>query len=422
MDVELRGVRGTDPRWVDAATRQELYDALAEAATAQALVDAVVTRCRVALARSAEPGCGHAAADDAEVRRRTGESAVLSRRQRRRAEVAARYGAASEALEQGTIGGEHLDAVVALVPAASAGALEARQQQVFTGAEGRSVDDFCDELRELVEEDERTRGIDRAARQRDRRNGALRRDPRTGMTELRAELDPVRGAPIEARIRAEYRRLLAEDQRDRERRDGVQQGAEPHVMRSNAQRWADAIANAVLSGGPGARSTDDRLPVVVVDRAVLGGGADGECRIPGVDTISPDTARRFACDAKLRIVTHDERGVPVALHTHRRRADAAQRAALATVYDTCAGPGCHVALDDCHFHHIEPFRMTGRSDLHDLIPLCTRCHHMVHEGGWTLSRSSDWVDTWTSPSGATIRDGPPLSRRAPPGSLAARSR
>lgn len=402
MDTAVR-LRGGDPTWVAAASRDDLFAALAEAGCVQRAVDAAVTTCRAELRRRRpEAGCGRNAADEMELRRRTGESTATARRQQRRAEVADRYEAAADRLQHGQLSGEHLDAVATVVPPEMAGAMDADQQAVFAQAAEQTPDEFRSALRHWVEDAERRRGIDRAARQHRRRNGRVRTDPRTGMTEIHAELPPLHGTHTAARIRDQYRRLLAEDHESGD------------SDRTTAQRWADAITHTLLAGADA--TPDDRLPVVIVDSHTLCNDDDpdraasgGQCRIHGSETIATDTARRFICDAPVTVIT-EQRGVPVAIDTVARRASTAQRRALATIYDTCARPGCDVPYDDCHIHHIRPWTTTHTTHLADLVPVCTTDHHLIHEGGWTLHRTADWTDTWSSPTGHTLTHRP---QRAP---------
>lgn len=240
MTVQLKG---SDPVWVSGAGHDELRAALAEAACAQKVVDAAMTLCRRELQRRAEPGCGQAASVDIEVAHRTGESALVARRHRRRADVADRYDAAAARLAAGEIGGEHLDAVAAVVPAELADAVDQQQDGLFADAAQQTPDEFRDRLRDFVRAEERQRGIDRAEQQRRCRNGRVRTNPRTGMTEVHAELAPLQGAPVSTRLRAELRRLLAEDQ------------ADPRSTRLTTQQWADAITHVILAGGAERRST-----------------------------------------------------------------------------------------------------------------------------------------------------------------------
>ncbi|MCB1134438.1 MAG: hypothetical protein KDN05_25205, partial [Verrucomicrobiae bacterium] len=54
----------------------------------------------------------------------------------------------------------------------------------------------------------------------------------------------------------------------------------------------------------------------------------------------------------------------------------------------------------------------------NLIPLCSRHHHVVHEGGWTLELASDRTLTIRQRDGRTFRvvepDVPPRRRRRRP--------
>ena len=66
---------------------------------------------------------------------------------------------------------------------------------------------------------------------------------------------------------------------------------------------------------------------------------------------------------------------------------------------TCAHPDCTVTIDDCRVHHVTFWRDGGRTDLADMIGICEQHHHLVHEGGWTLTMSPDRVATWVRPDG-----------------------
>ncbi len=143
----------------------------------------------------------------------------------------------------------------------------------------------------------------------------------------------------------------------------------------------DAIAN-VIRGGAGATSSDDRLPVLIVERSALDGTDEGApCGVEG-EPVSPEAARRSTCDSRVDVLTLDQSVRPVSLNTVNRHANSKQRRALEAI-----------------IHHIIPWESKAESALIDLIPLCSRHHHMVHEGGWTLARSPDWIDRWAGPDG-----------------------
>jgi hypothetical protein len=46
----------------------------------------------------------------------------------------------------------------------------------------------------------------------------------------------------------------------------------------------------------------------------------------------------------------------------------------------------------------------------NLLPLCERHHHLVHEGGWTLTMTAGRVATWSRPDGAVHHSGQTIDR------------
>ena len=90
-----------------------------------------------------------------------------------------------------------------------------------------------------------------------------------------------------------------------------------------------------------------------------------------------------------------------------RVANRAQRRALRALYRTCAIPGCDTRYDLCQLHHIIWWEHGGRTDLANLLPLCVRHHHAVHDNGWHLVLAADRSLTVTYPDGTTETAGPP---------------
>ena len=102
--------------------------------------------------------------------------------------------------------------------------------------------------------------------------------------------------------------------------------------------------------------------------------------------LPPETVRRLACDASIIPVVLDGHGVVLDQGHARRMATAEQRRALRAMYRTCAHPHCTVRFADCEIHHvIEWLKQRGPTDLANLLPLCSRHHHHVHDGGWHLT-------------------------------------
>jgi hypothetical protein len=94
-----------------------------------------------------------------------------------------------------------------------------------------------------------------------------------------------------------------------------------------------------------------------------------------------------------------------------RLANRQQRRALSAMYSTCAHPHCSVPFSQCRIHHIEFFERGGKTVLANMLPLCERHHHQVHEGGWTLAMTDDRVTTWARPDGTVWWTGQSINRR-----------
>jgi hypothetical protein len=81
------------------------------------------------------------------------------------------------------------------------------------------------------------------------------------------------------------------------------------------------------------------------------------------------------------------------------------------MYRTCGHPDCTVAFAACTSHHVRWWwKHNGRTDIDNLIPLCGKHHHLVHEGGWTLTMTPDRVMTWTRPDGIIAHHGRSIDR------------
>ena len=75
------------------------------------------------------------------------------------------------------------------------------------------------------------------------------------------------------------------------------------------------------------------------------------------------------------------------------------------MYRTCGHPGCTVRFADCEIHHVIDWDHHGPTDLANLLPLCTRHHHLVHEGGWRLTLHPDRTITLHRPDGTLYFEG-----------------
>jgi hypothetical protein len=124
-----------------------------------------------------------------------------------------------------------------------------------------------------------------------------------------------------------------------------------------------------------------------------------------------ETVRRWACIGDVTPVVVAADGVRLYLGRETRLANRAQRRALRAMYRTCAL--CEVPFEHTQIHHITYYGLhQGLTDIDNLAPLCSRHHHLVHEGGWKLDLAADRTLTVTKPGGTTTIHAPPQSRAA----------
>lgn len=140
-------------------------------------------------------------------------------------------------------------------------------------------------------------------------------------------------------------------------------------------------AQALVSLATGGES---RAEVVVhVDVETL--AADeirGQCELADGPAVAPETMRRLGCDGG--VVTMVERGgAPLSVGRRTRAIPPALRRALRSRDQGCRFPGC-THTGHLHAHHIEHWARGGRTDLDNLVQLCSYHHQLVHEGGYRV--------------------------------------
>jgi hypothetical protein len=374
-----------DPASCDRAALAELA---AEALRVRGWLDAFEASIAAAAAHLAEPADVVLAAD--------------GRRSGRDARAAAERGVACElmpelhsALAAGTVSAGHVDAV-----ARAAGRLDddARDDLValagtlVASAASTSVEAFERQVRDLERRLSRDDGIRQHERLREQRS--LRRwiDRQTGLAHTHLALDPESDAKLSAALDAA---VAAE----RARSGGDE-------TRTFEQLRADAfVAQLTAPGGGGRRPAE--VSVLVDLRTIESGShAQSVCETADGQPIPPETVRRLACDAAIIPITLGGDGRVLDHGTARRTASNDQRRALRAMYRACGHPGCDVRFNDCQVHHVvEWIRQRGPTNLDNLLPLCSRHHHLVHEGGWHLSLRPDRTIRLVRPDGSVAFDG-----------------
>jgi hypothetical protein len=167
------------------------------------------------------------------------------------------------------------------------------------------------------------------------------------------------------------------------------------------------------------RNIEQRVPEmsVLVDLETLLHGlhdrsiAETENGVP----VPVATIRRWCCDAEILPIVMNGSGEVLDVGRSKRTLNRAQRRALRAMHRTCAHPECTVPFADTKAHHVRWWwRDLGPTDIANLIPLCERHHHLVHEGGWTLTMTADRIATWIRPDGTVHHRGSCIDRQPTP--------
>jgi Domain of unknown function (DUF222)/HNH endonuclease len=103
--------------------------------------------------------------------------------------------------------------------------------------------------------------------------------------------------------------------------------------------------------------------------------------------LSPQTARRLACDASLVTVLEDEQGRVLNVGRRSRTVPPSIRRALLEREGVCKYPGCHESKY-CDAHHIEHWADGGETSLGNLVTLCKFHHRQLHRGSFEVRMES----------------------------------
>ena len=157
----------------------------------------------------------------------------------------------------------------------------------------------------------------------------------------------------------------------------------PGDERSQAQRRADALvelcADHLTHGDtPVSGGRRPHLMLTVNPESLRGEPAE-PCELDSGAILSPEAARRIACDAAATQITRDG-GHTLDVGRSTRTIPPAIRTALIARDRGCTHPGCHRPHRWCDAHHLIHWAEGGETALHNLVLLCRRHHRMAHEG------------------------------------------
>ena len=208
-------------------------------------------------------------------------------------------------------------------------------------------------------------------KQRERRSISFFKSPDDGMFILNGRFDPLAGNKIEAALAVEERRLRNDD------KTGDQAAFD--------QRLADALESLICTDTSNAKPQGTTLVLTAQWDMVNSKIAD--VRLPDGDLLPMSEALRLACDADILPCVFNTKNQELWVGRKHRLATEAQRAALIIRDKHCIG--CGRAAVWCEAHHIEEWFKGGRTDIDNLVLVCTSCHHNIHDDGWEVHRRSD---------------------------------
>ena len=236
--------------------------------------------------------------------------------------------------------------------------------------------------------EELVRRYRKGCREEENARGRAQREERTlrtyfdddGMLVIEGRLMPEQGALVKKALERALQDLREE------RRDSA---GDPE---DGDQVMADAlalVASRAEEGVPAGTATADRFQVMVhVDREVLADpDAAGRCDLADGPAVPVETARRLACEGATCTVTHGTDGDLEIGRKTRVISTTLRRALLARDGTRCAFPGC--GCRGTQAHHVEHWVNGGATALENLVLLCSRHHHLVHEGGHRVESLPD---------------------------------
>jgi hypothetical protein len=295
-----------------------------------------------------------------------------------------------DALAAGSVSAGHVDAVAraaARLDAPERAELVELAPSLVAAASSSSVDAFERDTRTLAQLLSRDSGA--GHHERLRRQRSLRRwVDAAGLHHTHIALDPEADAKFSAALDAAVAA---------ERRRGDEVGED----RTFEQLKADAFVTLATGARSGERRHGEVL--VLIDHDTLAGGlhARSVCETNDGAALPSEAVRRMCCDADIIPVVLGGDGAVLDVGRARRVASASQRRALRAMYRSCGFPGCTVRFGDCEIHHVlEWIEQRGPTDLDNLLPLCSRHHHLVHDGHWSLTLHPDRTVVVRRPDGS----------------------
>ena len=316
------------------------------------------------------------------------------------------------ALAAGAVTAEHVDQLGRAAAGLSEelrGELFDRSADLLAHATSHDPARFGRHVRDLARNLERDAGVTRDRQQRDATYLSWK-VAADGMYDVHARLHPLLGNRLVRVLDAEVAARVAAGEAAGER-----EFADRAVNRSRLA--AEALVDLVAGGRPIDRPLVADISVLI-DADTLGSGAchdDSVCETSHGAPLPISSVRALLCLGVITPVMLDTTGTVVNVGRSRRFPNREQRRALRAMYRTCAIDACEVVFDRCEIHHVVEWEHHGPTDLGNLIPTCSRHHHLIHAQRWRLHLAPDRTLTVTDRHrqvvSVSVPDMPHASRR-----------
>jgi len=224
-----------------------------------------------------------------------------------------------------------------------------------------------------------------------------------GMVRVDGNLDPETGETLLTALGAVL---------DAEARSGQGDDRTPAQRRADAlgevcRQWLDGSERPTVAGErPHLSVTVGAEALAGTDAAATGTSPTSELDHAG--PVSPETAKRIACDASVMRVVMSGRSEPLDVGRRTPVVPPAMRRAVIVRDRHCRFPGCDRPHPWCDAHHVEHWADGGATVVQNLLLLCRRHHRMVHDRGGFRLELLDGRSVFRRADGSVLED------RAPP--------
>ncbi len=174
---------------------------------------------------------------------------------------------------------------------------------------------------------------------------------------------------------------------------------EARVPQGTALRqWDHACATALVELCKDPSSLTGARPVVLLSVKDV----DDVAELASGGFVSPETAKRLTCDARVQVLYTDESGRVIDTGSTSRNIPPHKRRAVEDRDGhRCTFPACDMEQYlECH--HIIPFEEGGPTEVDNLLLTCWTHHKLVHEGAWSLRGDAGPDITWIRPDGTVF--------------------